>query len=126
MSATGTAAAPATTFAQLWDNLKAEAVTEIAKLKADAVAFEANIVPTIEADIVTVLDQFKSLAINTVLKFAQAEFANMSGEEKLGNVVTTVVQAAESAGKSIALGDAQTLAQQAFNAVSGALAPAAQ
>lgn len=121
MSATGNA----TTFSGLWDELKTEAAAEVAKLKADAVAFEANIVPVIEADVVALLSQFKSLAVQTVLSLAGAAGAAMTGEEKLGTVVTTVLQSAETQGKAIALGDAQTLAQQAFNAVGTALAPAA-
>lgn len=115
----------ATTFEGLWTELEDGAKALLAEAGEKLQEIEANIVPTIEADIVMVLSQFKDLAIQTVMQFASAEFANMTGQEKNGNVVTTVFQAAEAAGKNIAIQDAQLLAQQAYNAVATNLAPAA-
>jgi len=123
MSQAGTAGAPATTFSQLLANLKAEAVAEIAKLKAQAIEFEHTIVPVIEADIAATLDQFKSLAVTTILNLAKSEFVAISGQEKQSTVVTTVFQAAEAAGKSIAIQDVRMFAQQAYDAVAGELTP---
>jgi hypothetical protein len=114
----------ANNFADLWNELKAEAVAEVAKLKADAVALEKSIVPVVEADIATVLSQFKTLAIQMVLQMAQGGLAAATGAEKQGVVITSVFQAAEAAGKQIAIQDAQMLAQQAFTAVATALKPA--
>jgi hypothetical protein len=112
----------ATTFAELWSELKSDAAASVAAVKAEAVALETQIVPVIESDIVLVLSQLKQLAIDTVLTAAKEA---LTGGEKLGLVVTTVLQAAEAEGKAIAVGDAQMLAQQAYYAVSTALTPPA-
>ncbi len=114
----------ATTFAGLWDELKTEAATAVATLKADAKALEANIVPVIESDVAAVLSQSKGLAITLVTQFAGEAFQTVSGAEKIGTVATAVYQAAIGAGKNIAIQDAVMFAQQAFNAVAAALAPA--
>jgi hypothetical protein len=87
------------------------------------VAFEHNIVPVIEADIAAVLSQFKSLAVQTVLDLAKAEMNVLTGAEKQSTVVTTLFQAVEAAGKEVAIQDLRMFAQQAFDAVAGALAP---
>lgn len=113
----------ASTFADLWTELKAEASAEVAKLKADLVSIEHNILPVIETDVATVLSQFKGLAISLVVQFAGDAFKAVSGEEKLGTVVTAVYQAAVGAGKTLAIQDAQLFAQQAYNAVATAVAP---
>lgn len=107
----------ASTFAELGAELIADAEAAWQKIKDTAIEIEHNIVPVIEADIVAVLSQFKQLAIDTVLNFAQAEFNNLTGAEKQSNVVTTVFQAAEAAGKNMAIQDARLLAQQAYDAV---------
>lgn len=112
----------AVTFAELGQELVADAKAAWAKLKAEATEIEHDIVPVAEADIVAVLSQFKQLAIDTVLKFAAAEFGSLTGNEKQGNVVTAVIQAAEAEGKTIALQDAAMLAQQAYDAVKTAAA----
>lgn len=111
----------ATTFSELWDELKAGAEVEWQKLEAAVVSFEHNIVPIIEADIVAVLSQFKDLAIQTVLNLAKAEFADLTGQEKQSTVVTTIFQAAEAAGKQVAIEDARMFAQQTYDAVASAL-----
>jgi hypothetical protein len=112
------------TFADLWTELKAEAVSQIAALEADAAVVEANITPIVESDLVALFGQFKTLLISTVLNLAKAEFSNLTGQEKQGNVVTTVFQAAEASGVSLLLSDATMLAQQAYNAVGASLSPA--
>lgn len=109
------------TFEELWTELKADAEAEWNALKAKAVEFEHTIVPVIEADIVAVLSQFKTLAIQTVLNLAQAEFNALSGAEKQSNVVTTVFQASEAAGKAVAIQDVRMFAQQAYDAVATTL-----
>ena len=113
----------ASTFSELWNELKAEAVAEIAKLKAEVADFEHTIVPVIESDVASVLSQFKNLAVTTVLNLAKAEMSVLTGAEKQSTVVTTVFQAVEAAGKEVAIQDVRMLAQQAFDAVGSALAP---
>ena len=108
----------ATTFAELWTELKADAVAAVAAVKADAIAIEQQIVPVIESDIVLLLGQFKQVAVAAVLSAASQ---GLTGNEKLGTVVTAVFQAAEASGVTIALNDAQMFAQQAYNAVATAL-----
>lgn len=112
-----TATAPATTFSGLWDDLKTEALNAWQAVKNDAVALESKLVPVVESDIATVLSQFKSVAINTVMTLATAQFANLTGAQKNTITVNTVVQSALAAGKTVALQDATMLAQQAYNAL---------
>lgn len=107
----------ASTFAELAHDLIETAERAWEAIKAEAIDFEHRIVPVIEADIVAVLGQFKQLAIDTVLNFAKAEFDNLTGAEKHSNVVTTVFQAAEAAGKQVAIQDVRMFAQQAYDAV---------
>lgn len=107
----------AVTFPDLWGELKSEASAEWAKLKAEAVSFEHTVIPIIEADVVAILSQFKTLAVQTVLSLAQAEFAALSGSEKQSTVVTTVFQAAEAQGLNVAIQDVRMFAQQAYDAV---------
>ena len=117
------AAAPATTFTELWDELKTEALNLWQAAKNDVVAVERTIVPVIETDITTVLSQFKTVALGTVMSLATAEFANLTGTQKNAITVNTIVQSAIAAGKTLALQDAQMLAQQAYHAVATSVTP---
>lgn len=114
---TAVATAPATTFVELWDEVKTEALNAWAALKTDVVAIEHTIVPVIEADLVAVLSQLKGIAVQMVMTLATQEFQNLTGAQK--NVITTqsILNMAVALGKPIAQQDAQMLAQQAFNAV---------
>ncbi len=111
----------ATTFAGLWDELKADAAAEVARLRSGAKALEASVAPVAESDVAGVLSQFRGLAISLVTQFAGDAFRTVSGEEKIGTLVTALTQAALGAGKTIAIQDAQMFAQQAFHAVAAAL-----
>lgn len=111
----------ANTFSDLWDEIKTAALNVVSTIKADLVQFEHNAVPVIEADLVLVLSQFKSLAVSMITTLATAEFANLTGGQKNTITVNTIIQSALAAGKPIALQDAQVLAQQAFNAVTYAV-----
>lgn len=126
MSAVGTAAAaptPTLTFAGLWDDMKAEAKSLVAAAIAEGKKLEATIVPLIESDAATILSQFKTLAIQTVIALGSAELSALSGQEKQSTIVTTVYQAAQAAGKQIAIQDVRMFAQQAYNAVATQLTP---
>jgi hypothetical protein len=105
----------ATTFSELWAEMKTEALNIWQSVKAEAVTLEHNLVPAIESDLVTVLSQFKGVALNTVMSLAGAEFANLTGTQKNAITVNTIVQTALATGKAVALQDAQLLAQQAYN-----------
>lgn len=116
----------ATTFSELWAELKTEALNAWQTVKADALALEHNIVPVIEADIATALSQFKTVAVNTVMSLATTEFANLTGAQKQAITLNTIVQSAIAAGKTVAIQDAKVLAQQAFNAVASTVGTASQ
>lgn len=126
MSAAGIAAAavaPTITFSGLWDDLKAEAKALVQAAIDEGKKLEATIVPLIESDAATILSQFKTLAIQTVISLGAAELSALSGQEKQSTVVTTVYQAAQAAGKQIAIQDVRMFAQQAYNAVATQLVP---
>lgn len=118
-----TVATPPTTFVGLFEELKTDALNAWQAAKNTAVALEHSIVPVVEQDLMVVLGQVKTVAINMVMTLATSAFSNLSGGQK--NTITTqaIVQAAAAQGKTIALQDAQMLAQQAFNALRTTLAP---
>lgn len=107
----------ASTFSDLWTELKADAAAEWATIKAEAVQVENSIVPVVEADLVAALSQFKQLAITTVLNLAKSEFDVLTGQEKQSSVVTTVFQAAEEKGVQLGISDVRGFAQDVFTAV---------
>lgn len=107
----------ASTFEDLWSELKSDAAKEWETIKAGAVEIEHNIVPVVEADLVAALTQFKQLAISTVLNLAKAEFNVLTGQEKQSSVVTTVFQAAEAQGVQLGISDVRGFAQDVFTAV---------
>lgn len=104
----------ATTFTELWDEMKTEALNIWQSVKNEAVVLEHNIVPTVEADLVAALGQFKGLALSMVMTLAGSAFGNLTGTQKNAITVTTILQSALAQGKTIALQDAQLLAQQAY------------
>lgn len=108
----------ATTFVELWNELKADAAAAVKAVEAKAVELEHYIVPVIEADLAMAFSQLKSVAIQAVM---EAATLGLTGNEKLGTVVTTVYQHAEANAINIGLTDAQLLAQQAYNAVATSL-----
>lgn len=112
----------ASTFSQLWEEIKTTALNEVQSLKNTIIQWEGRIVPTVEQDLVLVLAQFKSLAVNMVTTLAAQEFANLTGGQKQTITVNTIIQSALAAGKPVALQDAQLLAQQAYQAVKQAVA----
>lgn len=107
----------ANTFADLWEEVKTAALNAVQSLKGQLVQFEHAAVPVIEQDLLIVLNQFKGLAVNLVTTLAQKEFENLTGTQKNVITVQTILASAKTAGKDLAVQDAQLLAQQAFNAV---------
>lgn len=108
----------ASTFAELWSEIEGAALSAVTAIKDEVIAIEQQIEAEIEADVVLLLGQLKDLAIATVIEMAKL---SISGEEKFGNVVTTVFQHAEANAIAIGIADAQMLAQQAFRAVQKAV-----
>jgi hypothetical protein len=111
----------ATTFSQLIEEIKTEALNLWQGLKTEVLTFEHNIVPVIEADLVLVLSQFKGLATSMIMTLATQEFANLTGGQKNTITVNTIIEAAKAAGKPIVAQDAQLLAQQAYNAIASTI-----
>lgn len=90
----------------------------IANAEAYAKSVEAKIIPVAEAfldevetDIINAVENLGQVAVEAVI--AQAATA-ATGEEKLGNVVASVTQTVEAAGKSITNTTANMIAQQAY------------
>lgn len=105
MSATGT-----NPLSALVASLVAWAKSEEAKIVAVATAF----LPEIEQGVEVAVEELAAIAGNAVL--AQAG-AVLSGSEKFGTAVTSVVQTVESSGKSILISDAQTAVQNAYSVI---------
>jgi hypothetical protein len=108
-------AAPATApslFQRLLDELETEAMNFWQSVKNEAEVIGTAIRP----EIVLLLSQFKTIAINTVAALAQAEFANLTGGQKQSITINTIVQAALLQGKTLAIADASVLAQSAYDA----------
>jgi len=111
----------ANTFSELWEEIKTAALNAVQTVKADLIQWEHAAVPEIEKDLVLVLSQLKSLAVNMVTTLATAEFANLTGGQKQTITINTIIQSALAAGKPVALQDAQLLAEQAYHAVKSAV-----
>lgn len=113
---------PATTFAQLWDELKTEALNVVSNLKAEFISFEKKAVPVAEADISAILSQLKGIAVSTVTTLATQEFANLTGGQKTTITANSIMQTAIAIGKPIGQQDAAMLAQQAYYGFNDAVA----
>lgn len=122
MSSTATAASAPTTFSALWDDLKTDALNLWQNVKAEATTIEANLAPTIEADVVLVLNQFKTFALNMVMTLAGQEFANLTGTQKNVITVASIIATAKAQGTTIVAQDAQLLAQQAYQGLASTVA----
>lgn len=105
------------TFAEFCDELNTEALNAWQAVKNEAATLAAEFEPVVEADLIALFAQLKTIAINTVMQLAQLEFNNLTGAQKNSITVNTIVQAAIAAGKTVAIQDAALLAQQAYNAV---------
>lgn len=93
-------------------------------IETDAVQLATQIGTAVENDIEALWNFAAPLAINAVLAEAPKV---ISGTEKFGNAVASVVQSVEAAGKPIVIADGQALVQNAYNFVQSKLpaAPAA-
>lgn len=95
-------------------NLEVEAKTEIDKLGAEAEVIAEKVGKVIIPEVEAFLKELGSLAIQAVIAEAPKL---ISGSEKFGSAVTSIVQTVESQGKAIAIQDAQMAVQGAFRAV---------
>lgn len=108
-------------FTNVFDELKTEALNIWENLKAAGEAEVATVAsalgPVVKSEVAEVLSQLKTLALNTVVSLAQTEFENLTGGQKHSITTNTIMQAALASGKQLALQDAATLAQGAFDAL---------
>lgn len=112
----------ATTFAQLWDEIKTEALNVVQNLKAEFVTFETKAVPVVEADLVAIFSQLKGIATTTAATLATQEFANLTGGQKTTITLNSIMATAVALGKPIVQQDAQMIAQQAYHGTQDAIA----
>ncbi|HEY4115904.1 MAG TPA: hypothetical protein VGM17_17745 [Rhizomicrobium sp.] len=80
-------------------------------VKDKIAAFASDFLPQVESDAEIALEDLASLAMNAVL--AQAGGV-VSGREKFGNAVDTVVQQVEQSGQTVLQQTAQMAVQQAY------------
>lgn len=107
---TDTSADTVDPFVQLWDDIKTEATKIEAELKAIASTLETDAVADIEAI-------FKVGAPLAVQAIASQAAALISGTEKFGAVVTSVMQQLEAILGPVLIQDVQALVQIAFRGV---------
>ncbi len=113
------------TFQQVITNLENFAVDEWHKIEAGAVAIEQKLVPIVENTFVQLANDFGQLAVQTVVQLMGNAYSTLTGQEKNGMTVATIIQSAEAAGKQVLVSDAQALAKNAFGAVTGTQPPVA-
>jgi hypothetical protein len=104
-----------TTSTQSWfSQLVGFLETEASAVEADIAAVAADIGPLIVQYGEEFLSSLAQIAIGAVLK--QAPLV-ISGAEKFGVAVTSVVQQVEAQGKTIAINDAHAVVQAAYNSI---------
>jgi len=96
-------------------NAEAWIEAEWAKIEPYAASFEQ----AVESDVEIAFEDLAQISLGAVL--AQAP-AVLSGAEKFGTAVTSVVQTVEAAGKTVAVTTAQTAVQQAYDTIASAVA----
>lgn len=106
-------------FQEIIAGLEAKAKAEWTKVEAAGEHITQELVQVVEDGFAAAAKDFGGLAISTALKFMQEEYNQLTGAEKHGNVVTTLIQEAEAKAKVLAIADAQALAKNAFLAVVG-------
>lgn len=87
---------PATTniFQTEWDNFKAAAASDVAKVEAVVASFA----PVVIADFNAFFTKYAPVAAASIIKLMGEEFAALAGAEKQSQVVTDLIQAAETDG----------------------------
>lgn len=106
-------------FHTIISDLEAFAAKEWQAVQDGARAIEQKVLPILETGLAQAVKDFGQLAVQTVFNLMQAEFSALTGSEKHGQTVTTLIQTAEAKGIALAISDAQALATNAFVAVTG-------
>ncbi len=101
-------------FLETWfADLESEAKERLAALGAGALYIVEKIGPVVVEDIEQALEALGKLALDAVIAEAPKL---ISGREKFGNAVATIVQSVEGEGKAILVQDAQMAVQNAYYA----------
>lgn len=95
-------------------NLEAEAAAKLQALGTEAEKVIESVGTVVVADVEAAFQELGTLALNAVLAEAPKV---LSGAEKFGSAVTSVVQAVEASGKAVLVQDAQMAVQAAVRAV---------
>ena len=105
----------------------AAAKAEWAKIEAEGIVIEQELVADVETTFAALSAQFAPLVMSTISNLATAEFASLSGSEKGNLATTTIVDKAAQSGVTILAEDATALVKngfEAFQAAAPALVPA--
>lgn len=106
-------------LASVVSDLEAEAKIAVANFVGGAEAVAEQVGTVLLTDIEDFVRELGSIALNAVMTELPKA---ISGQEKFGAAVATVVQTVEAAGKPILVQDAQNAVQTAFHAVQAAVA----
>lgn len=101
-------------LASWFANLEAEAKVELEKLGAEAAKVAEEVGKVVVPEVEAFLKELGSIALQAVIAEAPKL---ISGSEKFGSAVTSVVQQVEAQGKAVAIQDAQMAVQGAFRAI---------
>lgn len=107
------------TFATIAADLEGFAEAEWEKVKAEAIVIEQKVEPVVESAFAQAVQQFGQLAVQTVMSLFGAAGAGLTGSSKLNLTATTIVEAAEKQGVTLAEADVSALAKNAYTAVIG-------
>lgn len=108
-------------LATIWAEVEADAKAAVLAVEGGVEKLAAEIGPVIVAEVEATLKELCQIAIGAVIAEAPKV---ISGAEKFGNAVATVVQTAEAQGKSVVVANAQMAVQGAFTAIQAAVNPA--
>lgn len=101
----------------------AAAKAEWAKIEAEGIVIDQELVADVKTTFQTLVEQFAPLVMSTISNLAVGELAKLSGSEKTNLAATTVVDAAAQQGVTILAADATALIKNGFEAFKNA-APA--
>lgn len=114
---------PLTGLAAWFHDLCLEAKSKLNEIGAEVKTLAEKIEPVVVADFEEALRDLGKIALDAVIAEAPKV---ISGQEKFGNAVATVVQKTEAAGKPVLMADAQMAVQGSFHALQIELGSAPQ
>lgn len=110
------------TLTDIAEKLEGFAETAFDTAEKDVIAAAEALAPVLEDTFETVVAQFGSLAVTTVMNLFGAAGAGFSGTEKANLSDTTILQAAKEQGVTLLAQDVTALVKNAYVAVNAKLA----